>query len=112
LRGSEEHRMKRLIALVITVAALPLAAQQLAQQAAQSAAPAIMAAKPSSAKIVATINGENITQEKLDALYARLGAQMRDQYDKNGGKQAFLENYLRKRLMVQEALKVGFDKRP
>ena len=29
-----------------------------------------------------------------------------------GGKSAFLENYLRKRLLIQEALKSGFDKRP
>ena len=37
---------------------------------------------------------------------------MRTNYDQNGGKGAFLENYIRKRLMLQEAFKTGFDKKP
>lgn len=89
--------MKRLVLLPLLALALPLAAQP--QQV------------PASQKPVAVVNGEVITAEKLNQLYNRLGAQMRDQYEKNGGKAAFLENYLRKRLVVQEALKAGFDKR-
>jgi len=104
--------MKQLIALVVALAALPLAAQEATQSAASAASTNTVSNTAATAKIVATINGEQITQEKLDGLYARLGTQMREQYDKNGGKQAFLENYLRKRLLVQEALKKGFDKRP
>lgn len=89
--------MKRLAAALI-LAALPLSAQE----------------KPASEpeKVVATVNGEVITATKLDRMYDNLGAQTRAQYDKTGGKLAFLENYLRKRLMIQEALKSGFDKRP
>ncbi len=64
-----------------------------------------------SEKIVAVINGETLTKEKLDALYAGIGAQMRAQYEKNGGRSAFLDNYVGKRLLVQEALKADFDKR-
>ena len=41
-----------------------------------------------------------------------MGAPMRDQYEKAGGRSAFLENYLRKRLVIQEAIKTGFNKRP
>ena len=63
-------------------------------------------------KVVAVINGETITAQKLDEMYDRIGTQMREQYEKGGGKQAFLENYVKKRLLVQEALKSGFDKRP
>jgi peptidyl-prolyl cis-trans isomerase C len=63
-------------------------------------------------KIVAVINGETITKAKLDAMYASMSAQMRAQYDKAGGKMAFLDNYIAKRLLIQEALKTGFDKRP
>ena len=37
---------------------------------------------------------------------------MRTNYDQNGGKGAFLENYIRKRLLLQEAFKTGFDKKP
>src|SRR5713226_4611691 len=63
-------------------------------------------------KPVAVVNGETITIQKLDQLYARMGAQMRQQYEKAGGKTAFLDNYIKKRLLIQEALKAGFDKRP
>jgi peptidyl-prolyl cis-trans isomerase C len=69
------------------------------------------AAKPGD-KVVATINGEVLTRSKLDALYANLGAAMRAQYDNAGGKMAFLDNYIAKKLMVQEALQSDFDKRP
>lgn len=82
---------------LVVAAAVRLAAQQPAP-----------AADP---KIVAIINGEVITQERLDHLYNRMNPQMRAQYDQAGGKPAFLENYLRKRLVVQEAIKSGFDKR-
>lgn len=93
--------MKRhlLSALALTVA-LPLVAQ--------TAAPA---AQAEAEKIVAVVNGEKITKEKLDQLWFRVGAKMRKQYEKTGGKQAFLDNYIRKRLVLQEALKAGFDKR-
>lgn len=63
-------------------------------------------------KVVAVINGETITKAKLDLLYSSMPAQMRSQYDKSGGKMAFLDNYVAKRLMLQEAIKSGFDKRP
>lgn len=61
---------------------------------------------------VATINGEVITKAKLDQLYASMGAQRRQQYDQAGGKVAFLDNYVAKRLLIQEAMKSGFDKKP
>jgi peptidyl-prolyl cis-trans isomerase C len=94
---------RRLIPAALLLAATPLLAQQ-AQPAA--AAPA----KPAQ-KIVATVNGEVITKEQFDQLWNRLGAQMRAQYEKNGGKAAFLDNYVKKRLLVQEAIKSGFDQR-
>jgi peptidyl-prolyl cis-trans isomerase C len=98
--------------IAIAALALPVAAQQqpAAQQpvAATATAPAVSTTTP----IVANINGEIITKAKLDALYDRMNVQMRNQYEKAGGKGAFLDNYLRKRLLVQEAIKAGFDKRP
>lgn len=90
----------------VGLAALALAAS------AQTAAPQQQAPQDPSQKIVAVINGETITAAKLDQLYSRMSAQMRAEYDKNGGKPAFLDNYLRKRLLIQEAVKSGFDKRP
>jgi peptidyl-prolyl cis-trans isomerase C len=95
--------MKRFAMLAIFAAgSLPLFAQQ-------AAAPA---AQPGSQKLVATVNGEAISAQALDQLYDRLSPQMRNGYEKAGGKAAFLDNYLSKRVLVQEALKASFDKRP
>jgi peptidyl-prolyl cis-trans isomerase C len=88
-------RMKRFFLAIL--AAAPLAAQQ--------------PAKPA-ANVVASINGEVITAEKLDQMYDRLSPEMRLQYVQNGGKVALLDNYIRKRLLIQEAVKTGFDKKP
>jgi peptidyl-prolyl cis-trans isomerase C len=63
-------------------------------------------------KTVAVINGEVITRAKLDSLYNNMPPQMRAQYERTGGKMAFLDNYVAKRLLLQEATKSGFDKRP
>lgn len=65
-----------------------------------------------SQKVVAVVNGETITVAKLDQLYDRLSPKMRTEYNNNGGKPAFLDNYVRKRLIIQEALKSGFDRKP
>ncbi len=75
--------MKRLTILILVLSALPLIAQQ-------------PASKPAD-KIVASINGEVITQSHLDELYDSLNLQMRQQYERAGGKGAFLDNYMRKR---------------
>jgi EpsD family peptidyl-prolyl cis-trans isomerase len=101
--------LKRL--LFISLLALPALAQQSAPAqppAAQSAAAAV----PDSQRAVAVINGETVTVEKLDHMYNNLNTQMRKNYDSNGGKGALLENYIRKRLLIQEAIKSGFNKRP
>jgi parvulin-like peptidyl-prolyl isomerase len=90
-----------MLLLSLVMVAVPLAAQQ--PQPAASAA----------GRPVAVINGETITAAKLDQMFNHLSVQMREQYNATGGgKAGFLENYLRKRLLVQEALKSGFDKRP
>lgn len=94
--------IRRFAPAALALAALPMFAQQ-------SPAPAPKAAQ----EVVATVNGEVITKEKLDFLWQRAGAQMRAQYEQSGGgKAGFLDNYINKRLMLQEAIKRGFDKRP
>jgi len=104
--------MKRtLLLLSLAVLALPLVAQEKPAASAPSVA-TTAAASPTSDPIVASINGETITASKLDSMYARLAPAMREQYNATGGKAGFLDNYLRKRLLVQEALKAGFDKKP
>jgi peptidyl-prolyl cis-trans isomerase C len=95
--------MKRMLMLPLLALALPLAGQQEAQTPASSAP---------GEKIVAVINGETITAARLDQLWNRIPPKTRDQYKNNGGKGAYLNNYIGKRLVVQEALKRGFDKKP
>src|ERR1043165_519354 len=96
--------MKRLLVLLSAAAiALPAVAQQQ-----QSPAPA-PAAPP---KNVAVVNGEVLTAERFNYLWNNLGFSTRESYDKVGGKGAFLDTYVGKRLLIQEAIKSGFDKRP
>ncbi len=87
--------MKRLF-IALILATTPLVAQP---------------AKPAPPKPVAIVNGEVITAEKLDQMYDALTPDIRAQYATNGGKGALLDNYIRKRLILQEAAKTGFDKR-
>ena len=53
--------------------------------------------------IVAVVNGEAVTAERLDALWSSLTPQLAQSYENVGGKAALLDNYLRKRLLLQEA---------
>jgi EpsD family peptidyl-prolyl cis-trans isomerase len=113
----EDFELIKRIFIPILALALPAFAQQgtpaQTPAAPQTTAPVMSAATATDAqKAVAVVNGETITVEKLNRMYVNLNAQMRKQYDDNGGKGAFLENYIRKRLIIQEALKSGFDKRP
>src|SRR5437868_2315612 len=88
--------MKRMLILSLLAAAMPVVAQEKASD-----------------KPVAVINGQIITAGTLDALWDSIGMETREKYTANGGKQAFLTNYLiTRRLVVQEALKHGFDKQP
>lgn len=93
--------MKRLI---LTAALLANASMLLGQ-----AAPPAVAGAP--LEVAATINGEVLTMERLDLLYSRLAPDMRANYDRAGGKRVFLNNYIEKRLLVQEALKDGLQRR-
>ena len=63
------------------------------------------------AEIVAVVNGETITVADLDRLYTTLSPNMRMQYEQVGGKKQFLEQYIGKRLLVQEAVKQNFEQR-
>jgi peptidyl-prolyl cis-trans isomerase C len=94
---------KFLFIAVAALAALPAVGQQ------PAAVPHPEATDPKKA-VVAVVNGETITREKFDQLWDRAGTQARTQYENTGGKGAFLDNYIKKRLVIQEAVKAGFDK--
>lgn len=105
--------MKRtLISLALLAVCAGVAAPSFAQQAAAPAVPAA-AGVDNNDHVVATVNGESITREKLDQLWDRMSPKMKLQYERNGGgKIGFLDNYVRKVLMIQEARRNGFDKKP
>lgn len=83
--------MKRtLLALAFAAAALPTFAQT------------------DDDKLVARVNGKEITNRDLDLQWNRISPKMQEQYRQSGGKKAFLDNYISKYLLVQEAVRSGF----
>lgn len=62
-------------------------------------------------KVVATINGEVLTKKEFDRMWDALPSDMQKSYMSSGGKIQFLDNYIRKRLLIQEALKEDFHER-
>lgn len=104
--------IKRTLIPLLLLASAAFAQQPAPAKTAPAPQSSAAAVADDSKRPVAVINGETITVEKLNRMYANLNTQMRTNYDQNGGKGAFLENYIRKRLMLQEAFKTGFDKKP
>lgn len=63
--------------------------------------------------IVAIVNDDAITRERFDGIWSRLHPKLREQYERNaGGRTGFLENYVGKVLVVQEAHRSGFAADP
>lgn len=62
--------------------------------------------------LAATVNGERITMAELDAAWERLPAEVREGYERNGGKLMYLDTYVRRKLIVQEAVKRDLAKDP
>ena len=59
-------------------------------------------------KLVARVNGREITNADLDEQWNRVPAELQQQYLKAGGKPVFLDNYISKLLVVQDAVQSGF----
>lgn len=57
------------------------------------------------ASIVATVNGETISLAEFDAAWSSLTPEVRANYERSGGKITYLETYIRRKLIVQEAIK-------
>lgn len=72
---------------------------------------ASVALAQSEPKVIANINGEILTAPQFDQLWSALSPEMRKNYEESGGKITFLDNYIRKRLVVQEAIKSGLHER-
>ena len=90
--------MKRFI--FAAVAAVALAAAAGAQTA------------PDANPVVATVNGEKITRVEFDAAWNALAPDVQANYERSGGKITFLETYIKRKLIAQEALKHDLPSRP
>jgi parvulin-like peptidyl-prolyl isomerase len=55
--------------------------------------------------VVATVNGERITLAEFDAAWSALGPEVQATYERSGGRITYLEAYIRRKLVVQEAIK-------
>lgn len=75
-----------------------------------AAALSLLAAPPAAPKdVVAVVNGEQITRQRIDQLWSGLTDFARSEYQKNGGKEAFVSAYVRKRALLQDAARKGFS---
>ena len=62
--------------------------------------------------LAATVNGEKITMAELDAAWMKLPVEVREGYERNGGKVMYVDSYVRRKLIVQEAIKQNLLKDP
>jgi parvulin-like peptidyl-prolyl isomerase len=76
-----------------------------------SAATVPLAAQTDEDKLVARVNGKEFTVRDLNDHWSRVDPKLQEQYLRSGGKRVFLENYIAKYLLVQEAVRSGFAKK-
>lgn len=62
--------------------------------------------------IVATVNGEKITLAEFDAAWDALSPEVQANYERSGGRITYLETYIKRKLIVQEAIKNNLTDRP
>jgi hypothetical protein len=62
--------------------------------------------------VVMRVNGEPVTENEFEAAFAQMPDEMKQQFASEPGKQAFAEQYIRIKLLEQEARKMGIDKDP
>lgn len=63
-------------------------------------------------KIVASVNGEKITLAEFDAAWNALTPDVQANYERSGGRITYLETYIRRKLVVQEAIKNNLPDQP
>jgi len=65
-----------------------------------------------SGHVIMRINGEPVTEEEFEAAYAQLPEDMQRQLSSPQGKTAFAEQFVRYKLLEQEARRLGVDRDP
>ena len=64
---------------------------------------------PQEERVLALVNGRQITQTEFDTRWAELAEATRARYEKEGGKRRFLDELITRELLMQEARKQGLD---
>ena len=80
-----------------------------------SAAPAVAQEPPAQpgSEAVATVNGETISRAQFDAVWDGLAEPVRARYETEGGGRAgYLETFIQRRVLLQDAARRGFDRWP
>src|SRR5262245_30634922 len=62
--------------------------------------------------VIFRVNGEPVTEEEFDAAFAQLPEEQQRQLANPAGKSAFAEQYIRYKLLEQEAQRLGLDRDP
>jgi peptidyl-prolyl cis-trans isomerase C len=65
-----------------------------------------------SGHVIMRVNGEAVTEEEFEAAYAQLPEELQRQLSSPQGKTAFAEQYVRYKLLEQEARRLGVDRDP
>jgi hypothetical protein len=63
-------------------------------------------------RVVMRVNGEPVTENEFEAVFAQLPADVQQQFSSEPGKMAFAEQVIRIKLMEQEARRRGIDRDP
>src|SRR4029077_16421168 len=64
---------------------------------------------PQEERVLALVNGRQITQTEFDTRWGELAEASRARYEKEGGKRRFLDELITRELLMQEARKLGLD---
>lgn len=65
-----------------------------------------------SGKVIANINGYKLTEDKFDKIVKTLPDNLKKQYSGKEGKKKLLQQLIDQKLMVQQAKKLGLDRKP
>ena len=66
--------------------------------------------KDSGGKVIAQINGREIRDDEFKERFSRLSPSLKGKYSDEKGKKEFLEEIIKRELLLQEARKVGIEK--
>ena len=66
--------------------------------------------KDAGGKVVAQINGREIRDDEFKARFSRLSQSLKSKYSDDKGKREFLEEIIKRELLLQEAKKAGIEK--